>query len=991
MSRPFYLFFALLIVVTFQTSLQAEVPDFASLDKAEIRSGQFIFELTKDSKFAIKVHLFATEDEASRVCKAMGKFQTDEWQRFFQPELEALQRCTTFAAAYEAGMDYDNPGEGWMVLPTDPTSFARDVTPEVADEGRAILYGLEHIVRDYGSNERKPIKRTPKAYYGLCCNVRVGRALFSTKTRLACKRIDGVGKSFSASVSKCTAHGPALSQLAYELSHKLFSSRHNGLPLSKQPLDKVISQLATQRNDKEKSYLLRKADSEVKSWQKEEPPKGGPRIVSLWQSAAKANNVCALNGAANGARWADKCGFPKPSRDTRKKLADSCRWLLWRHLVSVLADRVAKEGLSQGQRDAVVTALIQSYDECRRKEYELLERSVEMDRLFTALAFAPRLRDGHWINRLEVSVNPDLVPLDGDRKLTLHLHAFQYRRLDASKRRPLAGVGFNYEVPSRSGRVDNGFGKTDGNGQMTALYVPTCDVPEGGPYDEVIVTNEKLGIKEKVYITYNLGKARVDVRPPLLNKPWCDWGIMPADPRFPATIMAYVTDRKDNVIKGAAVEFSCPQASGVLFVDEKGTTSPDKIEVKADEKGEATVKLRYAKAEQLTKAKLVTIHIAAYRPETEEKKALRLKKKRRRSSFWRGQARVSIGIDLAIESVQPKFKGRLSAGEEVPLEISVYDMLHPGIKNLSPIFSHWQESKNQQRLFMHLETKADGTLSPYLCEQLALKNRLPFKIKELAWPVYDKQRGKSFLNISLTGGPGLPRVKLAGAGDNLFDIKVKQATVNVSAGKRSVEIIEEAFDKGNRGYVAIPADIKPSALHLWFVNNPFKATTKEARYLRFIAGLHPLGNAVMLISDSINAINRGDFNELATIAAGQFRAKFTKKFAPSVAEDFATLSTIESFLSTVAPDKVTFFGVVDRSLVRAVQLGASSSHKKVIILKGGELTDKETGQTIPARADALSSSSDKKVQSLRRGNETIYVMPRDYLVEAKGGQMVEYQ
>ena len=980
------LFFAFLS----RDCLRADAPDLSTLEHAKIRSGGFEFEPTKKTKFSIKLHLFATEAEASRVCQALGKFQTNDWQRFHGPELENLQRCTSFAAAYEAGMDYDNPGEGWMVLPTDPTSFSWAVTPNIADEGRAVVYALEFIQRDYGSNRLMPQKRIPMAYYRLCCNVRVGRALLSANAKFNLERTDGLKKSFALAVEKCTAHGRALSYLARELSHKYFSFKHDGVPLSKQPLNQVIEQLTFARNDKQKNYFSKKAVKEVKSWQEKEPPEGGPRIVSLWQKAAKASSSHLLNGAADGARWAYECGLPKPSIATRKRLASCCKWLLWRHLVSVLADRVGNEGLSQSQQEAIITALIEAYDDCRRNEYERLERSVEMDRLFSALSIAPRLREGHWVNRLEATVEPDLVPMDGNRKLTIQLRAFQYRRLNPSKRQPLAGVSFYFDVPSRDARVDRGSGKTDGQGRMSVQYVPCCDIPSDGPYDEIIISNDKLGIKEKVYVGYDVGKARVDLRPALMDKMWCNWGIIPADPRFPATLLAYVTDRKDQVIKDANVEFSCSADDKVLLLSPDGKSSTTKIEVKADEKGEATIKLRCAKAEKLTKPKLVNISIAAYRPETEEQKAYRIKKRKRRRSFWRGMARVSIGMDLAIESVKPKFKGKLSAGEKVPLEIAVYDMLHPGIKNLAAIFNHWKEEKAQQRLFVQLQVRADGTLSPYLCEMLALKNRAVFKMNELAWPVYDKQTGQSLLFVSQQGGPGLPKVKLAGAGDNLFDIKAHPATVTVHGGKRSIEIIEEVFTKGNRGYVSIPAGIKADALHLWFVDNPFEARSKEARYLRFIAGLHPLGNATLLLSDATKALNRGDFNELATIAAGQFRTKMLEKFAPSVASDFSTLATIESFLSATAPAKNTFFGVVDRSLVRAVQMGADSSHKKVLILKGGDLKDKESGKTIPAKAGALSSSSDKKVQSLKKGNETIYIMPKDLLVEASGGQLVEF-
>ncbi len=618
---------------------------------------------------------------------------------------------------------------------------------------------------------------------------------------------------------------------------------------------------------------------------------------------------------------------------------------------------------------------------------------------------------------LRVNVKPSSVPVDGKSQSTVSIVAYTMVEGDDASRQPLKGQAVTLALVPQDGVTPGKLNRTqltlDADGHGEAVFTaPTPAALKGKRIQnaEVRARCPKFGLKDDVRITLEQGSSQVNVLPhygdALMNS---KVGVIPADKRFPATVHFFLRDERDKPIKDETVTFALKGAPGYLegLAPGKGGTGKAvskgaTVKVKTDAEGDAYVRYVYTGPATLRGPKVAAIRITSKRlpaPVT---------------------AAVSIGIDLAVASVMPAYKGKVNAGEEARLAVQIVDTFHPRARNISNVLSHWLEddATGQQMLLVDLDIRPGANVPEYLTDFLNVNLKLK-PVKTLAKARYDKNRGTTILISFQDDAVNYPRIKVATSGLNTFELSAYLATV-VPGAKRKVERLTEPRMKNNWGYIQIPAGVRADANYEFFVKGPFSANSKQAEALRSVAGLNGFGGSVLWLNDSINAINRGNWEDPTDITVQRVIDKWgdqykinssstLKALTTSAAKGYSEVIGVASMVEAVsaygkdeldkqAPQLLQGaaqggdkgMAKVSRRLTlkESIETYQKAPTKLVLVLaeKAHSLVDTKTGKSLtgpPGRLHRLEQGA-----SICRKDFSVYVLPADMEVKAENATKV---
>ena len=735
-------------------------------------------------------------------------------------------------------------------------------------------------------------------------------------------------------------------------------------------IEQILSQLTSEADSSHVTYLREDAAALIAGQRVDRDPRQLELAARLPQvTAARRNQIL------QEACWKTRSELLPDSRfksdATSSVLGDAFGAYSDNLLLGLLADRLeAGEKPTEPQMQAMLTLVYG----IRSSEAVLGAR----DRLITALGVAGIDNRPRYM-RLDMEANPKEVKPDGETKIEVTASAYTYVPGDLASRRPMKKLSLNASiVGDQVGALDSMNIVTDDDGRALLHYTP----PEPNQLDNGRITGVTIQteshtprLREQASIHFLADKSVVQVTPHY-GSGASSVGVVPADKRFPATIRCTLTDRDQNPVAGEQVTFKLLCGEGEL---ESGEHQQQKeLSLATDNSGVAQCKFRYTgpagpRAPSVAKIQITSAHLS--------QPAL---------------ATVRAGIDLAVKSAAPRFKGELSAGEQVPLAIRVCDRFHGDSEDIGSLLNHWQEdpSSDQSKLWLKLTIRPAGNVPAYLSDLIGLKES-PGPTIAPAWPRDFTPDSAKLLMIEGNGHMRLPQVLLTTSGQNLYDLTVQLAAREQVQGQTTLVPLAEQWVVNNRGFVIIPSGVRADASYIWLVENPFGGHSDSANLLRAIAGLHSLGESTLSIADAIAAINRGDVEELTSLAVNQLKGQvighYAKKYkvnststtsalVTSMAQAHTQVAAAGAVLAELTPaDDKTPDEYVEQAIVNGILHATDLKNHQLVVVRGNGKQGLEIdGQvkTLSPTSARIATQEGSTLSGVNAGNVSVYCVPK---------------
>lgn len=600
--------------------------------------------------------------------------------------------------------------------------------------------------------------------------------------------------------------------------------------------------------------------------------------------------------------------------------------------------------------------------------------------------------------RLDVNAAPSRLRVSANESARITIHATE-QPADASEApHGFPGADVRVRVVEHegfvAGHVTPAETATGPDGKVEVTYHPPAaeDLPEGFDRVELRVTSELLTTEETVYLDFVSDAGRIFVEPHYGGAVSAR-AVIPADERFPATIEVRI---EDDAMQGRAgvpvtleIEGDAPVGTLRPIGGESGVTS---VELVTDADGVARAHYAYTGRKVLEAP--ITERLVARSPEM--KRPL--------------HAEVSIGLDLRIANLEHRLRrgDAVSAGDEVPLRVTIADAFHPEAKQLGRVLNHWGSGgeRGDTSLAVRLDISPAGSAPRYLYEKLALASYDNPSFARVMSLRHVPGGNTALWMPSDAWAAGWPRVKVLFSGANSFVARASLVTGTIAAlGLESPEV-EEKWRTNNRAVFTVPTDLPANEFVLFSLQDPFGPHTKEARVFREVLKLMG-GGAILEVSRVATMVGEGNVEEvgkaLVTALAGKHVAAAAagKLDLPDGGVEFLAryiaLDEVMGRAQSVIEIEKELLDDPDatramlRSLLDGVGRGAVAlpelEGKKLVTLFGkGEqvLLDANGKPLFTAEAGRIVDAADGACTLLREGGVSVWVVPEELEVNAAG-------
>jgi hypothetical protein len=391
---------------------------------------------------------------------------------------------------------------------------------------------------------------------------------------------------------------------------------------------------------------------------------------------------------------------------------------------------------------------------------------------------------------------------------------------------------------------------TDSQGRALLEYRPPPRDKMPAEVDRVAITVgcPALELEETVYVDFLAANGRVFMSPHF-GATVSKQAVIPADPRFPASLEVVIEDDGMRGLPAAPVTIAIAGDTPRGLLRLPDGSEGISLTAATDGEGRVRAEYRYTGPADLAEPWLETLTITSpqlSRPLT---------------------ATVSVGLDLAIAGLDHRVApgSEVNAGDEVPLLITVRDAFRPEARHLGRVLGHWGAGTSSDSLSLQLDIVSAGVSAQYFYERLALGNYDNPPVSTRV-QLKDLEDGRSALWLpSESLVAGWPRVRPLFSGANSYC-----ATVGLLAGPsaepEAAQALPERWRSNNRALFTLPAGLPANEFLIFYLEDPFGEHTREARVFRQVLKLMG-GGAILDCSEIATHVGKGDFAKVGEALA----------------------------------------------------------------------------------------------------------------------------
>jgi len=266
------------------------------------------------------------------------------------------------------------------------------------------------------------------------------------------------------------------------------------------------------------------------------------------------------------------------------------------------------------------------------------------------------------------------------------------------------------------------------------------------------------------------------------------------------------------------------------------------------------------------------------------------------------KAEVTTGFNLVFARMESAYegKGTVNAGEEIPFRVNIKDVWNPGV-DLENLVGYWgvDEKSGLEKLFVRLEVENLGSVPDYLLDQLKLESFPEAPFSENVQVRSFRDKGEMNMLWMPENSPknyrGYPRIRPMTPGNHYYEARLSLVDGNGRVVFRTKHPAAKAYFNIRTG---LPAD----ALQIFFLENPFKADTPEAKILRTALDLMGFGT-VMSVVDAMYAINSGSTKDLFSLLFSEAKGAVLSKTGDISA---VHKQNVEIYSSIALAEKIDF-------------------------------------------------------------------------------------
>lgn len=583
---------------------------------------------------------------------------------------------------------------------------------------------------------------------------------------------------------------------------------------------------------------------------------------------------------------------------------------------------------------------------------------------------------------VKAASDPRTVSPDGESTVEVSALLYEYDPGDSHSSRPVSGKTIHFTLNEQDGIIPGTLSPvsavTDGNGKAKVTFT----APEGSLLKDarLVVTSatvtaraEEFGVEDMAYINFTPERGNVFVEPAISGIA-SSHGIVPPDRRYPALIAAYLEDENMQPLKDTEVTFSIREGDNQGMLRSPDGTEARKVVTRTDHGGWAESQYFYDSDEPPSGSVTDTIEIRS------PKMVLPLK------------AEVTTGFNLVFARMESAYegKGTVNAGEEIPFRVNIKDAWNPGV-DLENLVDYWgvDEKSGVEKLFVRLEVENIGTVPDFLLDQLKLESYPEAPFSENVQVRSFRDKGEMNMLWMAEYSPknyrGYPRIRPMTPGNHYYEARLSLVDGN---GRE----VSRTKHPAARTYFNIRTGLPADAMQIFFLENPFRADTAEAKILRTALDVMGFGT-VMSVVDAMYAINNGNVKELFSLLFSEAKGAILSKTGDISA---AKKQMVDAYSSIALAEKIDFEIRKDRTgPIAAMEEGIFESLLDAFGLEKGQLvvlrgrgeqklsvqTEKGPKQ-IPSKEREYFTDAETGITSLRSGESAFFIIPRDMTVEA---------
>jgi hypothetical protein len=521
----------------------------------------------------------------------------------------------------------------------------------------------------------------------------------------------------------------------------------------------------------------------------------------------------------------------------------------------------------------------------------------------------------------------EIVP-DGRSQATLTATLYDFISGQENSSRPLVGKTVEFNIMPLEGLVPGTLSSihavTDSNGEATITFT--------APNAETLARIEKYTQKhaavrartseadheELVSIYFKSGNGKILAHPsPGIGSSTC---LIPPDKRYPALIEAYFEDGDGMPLTNEVVSFSISGEKPMGYLRNFTGQEGNSIQVNTDDKGFAQVHYCY-NASSLPE-KPVSEHIHAVS----------------KTAGLSMTATVSIGLNLIFEEVESAFEGKglVNAGENIPLRIKIKDAWNPHA-DLGEIINFWGTgaTSGDHMLFVKLEIEKLGSVPDYLLDHLQIEKYPEEMFSDFMTVRSFKEKDRMNMlwmsGTTLEDYQGYPRISPQASGKSYYEARIALTDIH---GK----VVFPSEHPAAKAFLTLETGINADQLKIFVNLNPFAPQTKNQQILR--EALAYKYGTVVSITDALDAINRGDVDQLYRLLFGEIKSAILEKVSDysvnnkEAVETYTQLSLAEKLQCDILHDESGPLAHMDEKVYGQLRSAFSDLNSRLIILSG---------------------------------------------------------
>ncbi|MCX6238844.1 MAG: Ig-like domain-containing protein [Bacteroidia bacterium] len=622
---------------------------------------------------------------------------------------------------------------------------------------------------------------------------------------------------------------------------------------------------------------------------------------------------------------------------------------------------------------------------------------------------------------------PKEVKPDGQSIVEITATLYSSAPGDNQAAKPVSGKTVSFSITENYGITPGSLSaksaNTDANGQAKVVY--TAPIAESlrnsGHFinsTSVLVSCPELKKEDQAYIGFISERGKVEVEPSMGIS--SSQGIVPPDKRFPALITATLQDENLQPLKFSKTTFSIVGANPLGMLRGPNGKEGKKIEVFTDQSGSVEVAYFYASDSPPSKPMTEIVEVMAENMVTPLK------------------AEISIGLNIIFDLVENGYEGKgiINAGEEVPIRVKIKDAWNPELR-LNEIINYWGlgGTSGDTPLAIRLEIKNLSSAPDYLLDYFKLEKYPEAPFAEIMQIRSFKDKGElnhlRMPEYALKNKGGYAKIRPMAPGNHYYEAKV---TLTDRLGKE----VFASTHPARKAYFNIKNGLPADATQIYFLTNPLNTETRESKIFATALDLMGIG-ALLSVTDAMYKINSGDSEGLFGMLFSEIKGVIFDKIKSGSAYNelaidlYTGISLAEKVDFEIMKDKTGPIAGMEKAIFEKLyntftwesgqlvilrgdgsqklfeDTGPSANQNKDLSIGKGNFkisisgfgkkptdvinkisqTNSSANLEIPAKELSFTRDEKRKTTSLKKGNVSIFVIPRDMKVRHENASEIK--